>query len=130
MVEIIEISSVIPASAKAIYEAWLDSDKHSAFTGSQADIEARVGGKHSAWDGYIEGETLELEPYRRILQSWRTTEFPPDSVSSVLEILLEEIDEGTRVTLSHTQIPDGQGAQYREGWEEHYFSPMREYFQR
>lgn len=128
MVDNIEISTVIKAPAKAIYEAWLDSEGHSAFTGARAVIDPQVGGKHSAWDGYIEGETLELEPYRRILQSWRTTEFPADSESSSLEIILEQVDEGTRVTLVHTQIPEGQGSQYRDGWEEHYFSLMREHF--
>jgi uncharacterized protein YndB with AHSA1/START domain len=128
MVEDIEISTVITASAKAIYEAWLDSDTHSSFTGSRSKVEPYVGGKHSAWDEYIQGETLELDPYRRILQSWITTEFPPGSEASLLEILLEEVEGGTRVTLIHTRIPEGQGEQYRDGWEENYFAPLREYF--
>ena len=69
-----------------------------------------------------------MEPNRRIVQSWRTTEFPPESPDSHLEIVLEELEEGTRFTLYHTELPDGQGEQYREGWEEHYFAGMREYF--
>jgi hypothetical protein len=42
--------------------------------------------------------------------------------------VLEEVEEGTRLTLYHTELPEGQGQQYREGWEEHYFERMRGYF--
>ena len=42
--------------------------------------------------------------------------------------MLEEVEEGTRLTLIHSEIPEGQGEQYRQGWEEHYFEGVREYF--
>ncbi len=41
---------------------------------------------------------------------------------------LEEVKGGTRVTLLHSDIPDGQGKKYEEGWQESYFEPMKEYF--
>ncbi len=30
-------------------------------------------GKMDSWDGYITGKTVELRPYSRIVQKWRTT---------------------------------------------------------
>jgi len=126
--ESFKVSTVLPASAERIYEAWLNSNEHAAFIGSSAEIDATVGGRFSMWDGYIEGVNEKLEPNHRIVQSWRTTEFPPDSPDSRLEIVLEEGDAGTRLTLYHTELPEGQGKQYREGWEEHYLERMREYF--
>jgi activator of HSP90 ATPase len=108
-----------------LYGAWLDSAAHSAFTGSPAQIDPQIGGRFSAWGGYIEGTTLELEPYRRIVQTWRTTEFPEGSADSRLEVLLEEAGLGqTRLTLLHSEIPEGQGQGYLQGWEEFYFQPM------
>ena len=47
-------------------------------TGAAARIAGRVGAAYSAWDGYIAGKTLELAPGKRIVQSWRTTEFASD----------------------------------------------------
>jgi len=123
-----EISTILPASPKRIYEAWLNSDEHSAMTGGAAAVDPSIGGRHSAWDNYITGTTIELEPYRRIVQSWRTTEFPPDQPDSRLEIVLEEVDGGTQLTLKHSGIPEGQGPGYKSGWGENYFDPMREYF--
>jgi uncharacterized protein YndB with AHSA1/START domain len=129
MLETIECSVVLPVGMEQLYGAWLDSAAHSAFTGSQAQIDPQIGGRFSAWDGYIEGTTLELEPYRRILQSWRTTEFPEGSADSRLEVLLEETGPGeTRLTLLHREIPEGQGQGYLQGWEEFYFQPMLTYY--
>jgi uncharacterized protein YndB with AHSA1/START domain len=123
-----EISTILPVSAQQVYEAWLSSDKHGAMTGGGARIDPVIGGQFNAWDGYITGTTLELEPYRRIVQSWRTAEFPADAPDSRLEILLAEDAAGTRLTLKHSNIPAGQGSSYESGWASNYFDPMKDYF--
>lgn len=97
-------------------------------TGSPAKVDGRDGGAFTAWDGYIWGTFLELTPNKRILQSWRTSEFPEDAEDSQVEILLEEQNGKTKLTLVHTNIPAGQSESYRQGWEDFYFKPMREYF--
>ena len=122
------VSDVIPASSDAIYDAWLSSDEHSAMTGGLAEIDPQVGGRYSAWDGYIEGETLELEPKRRIVQSWRTSNFTEEHADSQIEVVLERADGGTRVTVNHTTVPDTQRGYQDGGWQKSYFDPMREYF--
>jgi activator of HSP90 ATPase len=124
----IQVSCVLPVDPATIYRDWLSTKAHTLFTGGAAKIEPFVGGKHSAWDGYIWGETLELESGKRIVQSWSTSNFPDGSAPSRLEILLEEDPEGCKVTLVHTNIPDGQGKEYEQGWQDHYFSPMMDYY--
>ena len=128
MSESIELSHVIPASPNAIYEAWLNEDEHADMTGGDAACDPRVGGRFTAWDGYIKGTILELEPHKRIVQSWRTVDFPEGAADSRLEVLLEPVQDGSLVTLRHTDIPDGQGAEVELGWVEYYFEPMLEYF--
>ncbi len=128
MTDSFEISTVLTASTQRVYEAWLSSGEHSAMTGGAAQIDPTLGGKFSAWDGYITGITLELKPYRRIVQSWRTAEFPADAPDSRLEITLEEDADGTRLTLKHSEIPAGQGSAYESGWVDNYFDPMKDYF--
>jgi activator of HSP90 ATPase len=128
MTETIECSTVLPASARQIYIAWLSSQGHSAMTGAKAVIDPAVEGRFTAWDGYIQGANLESKPHWRIVQSWRTTEFPEAAPDSHLEVRLESVDGGTYIRLIHTLIPDGQGESYRRGWEEYYFLPMAEYF--
>lgn len=123
-----KISIVIAAKPAAIYAAWMGTKGHAAMTGSPAKVSGRVGGKFSAWDGYIFGRTLELKPGKRIVQAWRTTEFPEDAPDSRLVVSFEETKGGTRLTLTHTGMPKDQVSDYKQGWEEFYFRPMKEYF--
>jgi activator of HSP90 ATPase len=125
-----KISAIIPAKPADIYKAWLSTKGHTAMTGSAAKINGKVGGKFSAWDGYIFGKTLELTPNQHIVQAWRTSEFPDDAPDSHLEVLLEEVKAGTKVTFIHTELPKGQADSYRLGWEDFYFKPMKEYFRK
>ena len=124
-----KISAVIPATAAEIYEAWLSTKGHTSMTGSPARVSGKVGGKFTAWDGYIRGQTLALEPDQRIVQAWRTSEFPDDAPDSHLEVSLEKTKGGTRVKITHTDIPAGQANSYKQGWEDFYFKPMQEHFQ-
>ncbi len=125
-----KMSAVIPASPAEIYNAWLSTKGHTLMTGSPARVSGKVGGKFTAWDGYISGRTLELEPERRIIQAWRTAEFPAESPDSRLEVLLEKVKSGTRVTFLHTELPPGQAASYKQGWKDFYFKPMQQYFKK
>lgn len=129
MAETIRVSNLVLARPEQIYDAWMSSGGHSAMTGSDAEVEPRVGGAFSAWDGYITGRTLELDRPRRIVQAWRTSEFPSDAPDSLLVVTLTPTTEGTTVEIQHSEIPDGQGARYRQGWEEFYFMPMKDHFE-
>jgi activator of HSP90 ATPase len=123
-----EVSDTLPATPHEVYAAWMSSEGHAAMTGAQAHVDPRVGGAFDAWDGYITGRTLELEPGRRIVQSWRTSEFEDAHEDSRIEVLLEPVGEGTRITVRHTNVPDGQTGYEQGGWQESYFEPMKEYF--
>jgi activator of HSP90 ATPase len=120
--------AVIPASAADIYNAWLSSKEHSAMTEGEAKCSAKVGGKFTAWDGYISGTNLELAPDEKVVQAWRTTEFADSDADSRLEVALTPAKNGTRVTLRHSGLPAGSGPSYRDGWRDFYFAPMKRYF--
>jgi activator of HSP90 ATPase len=121
------VSETIPAAPKQVYDAWLSSKGHAAMTESGARVSARVRGAFTAWDGYISGTNLKLKPGKQIVQSWRTTGFAPSDPDSQIEVLLEKAPGGTKVTIRHTNIPGGQ-SDYKSGWRECYFEPMKKYF--
>jgi activator of HSP90 ATPase len=130
MKAVIKLSANFPVTAKRLYDSWLSSSAHSNFTGGKAVIDGRVGGKFKAWDGYISGSILILQPYGRIVQTWRTTEFPEIAPDSRLEILFEKHNSETKITLIHTQVPNGQERKYEKGWKENYFKPMKKFFKK
>jgi len=126
----IRLSAVFPVDPQILYTAWLSSRGHSAFTGSTAKVDQNIGGKFSAWDDYITGETLEAEPYGRIVQKWRNTDFPEGHPDSRLEILFEDDQGHTKMTLIHTGFPEDMADELKSGWREYYLRPMRKYFTR
>ena len=114
-------------TAKKIYDSWLSSEGHTRMTGGFSNVSDKIGDKFTAWDGYIVGVNIDLEPNKRIFQTWRTSQFNVDDEDSKIEVLLEELNGKTELTLIHTNLPES-GEHYKKGWEDHYFGPMKKYF--
>ncbi len=126
--EAIRVSSMVPTAPTTLYLAWLNAEQHSAMTGGTAKIDSQVGGNFTTWNGYISGKLVILDLGRRLVMSWRTTDFPREASDSRVEIHLEALGGSTRVTVLHTDIPEGLSEKCRETWNEKYFGPMRTFF--
>ena len=113
-----------------IYAAMLSGPKHSKMTGAKATGSTKVGGKFTAWDGYISARSSQLEDGSRISQEWQTAEWPEGAPPSLLEWKFEAKKGGTKVLLKHSKVPESQAGSYDKGWEDYYFIPMKAYFAR
>ena len=121
---------LIPASPREVYEAFIDAKKHSKFTGSRATIDPKVGGKFTAWDGYISGKNLELKDGKRIVQEWVTTEWPKDYPPSRLELTFTKTKTGTEISMIHSAVPAEQKDELTQGWTEFYWEPLKKHFEK
>ena len=108
-----------------VYEAIMDSRKHSEFTGSQVSMSRKVGGKFSVYGGDIEGVNLELIPDQKIVQSWRYSDWPEGHYSKATFSLIN-ISSGTRLTFTQTGVPEEFYDDIRQGWRGYYWEPMKE----
>ena len=111
-----------------VYAAFVDPKTHAAFTGSPATGSARVGGRFTAWDGYISGVNRELVKGRRIVQDWQTTEWPAGAPPSKVEFSFKAVKGGTEIRMVHSNVPAEQAASYRQGWIDYYWQPLKRYF--
>jgi uncharacterized protein YndB with AHSA1/START domain len=116
----------LPGTPREVYEAYIDSVKHAAFTCYSAEIDRRVGGRMIAGGDYISGEMLELVPEERIVQTWHASDFPEGHYSK-LELDLEPIDNGTLLRMTHSGVPAKMEKDIAEGWQRHYWDPLRAY---
>ena len=121
---------LIDASPAEVYEAYVDPEKHAAFTGQSATGSRKVGGAFTAGDNYVSGKYLALEKGKRILQEWTTTEWPAGYPPSLLELRLRAKGKKTELVMTHTRVPEEQVEYYAEGWKEFYWTPLRKYFAR
>lgn len=126
--EALRVTSTIPVAPTTLYFAWIDSTHHSSMTGQAAKIDPVVGAKYSACNGYVTGKLVILDLGRRIVESWRTTDFPRDAADSRVEVHFETLGLSTRILILHTEIPEGQSEKYKALWNERYITPMRAYF--
>lgn len=123
------MSVEINATAERIYKDWLNSEGHSEMTGGEAECSPETDTVFSAWDGYISGKNVELIENSKIVQKWRTVEFPESVQDSHLEISLKNIEGGKcKITLIQTDLQIGDGKKYQDGWTAHYFEPMQEHY--
>lgn len=115
---------MIKASPGQVYQALMNSQQHAKFTGSPAKISAKVGGGFSAYDRYISGKNLELIRNKKIVQSWRGSDWPKGHYS-IATFLLKPAERGTKLMFSHKGIPATQVKNIASGWKHYYWHPLK-----
>jgi len=118
-------STTFKATPHEVYEALMDSRKHARFTGAKARISHKVGGRFTAYDGYIEGVNLNLVPDKKIVQSWRGSDWPKDHYSKAT-FSLKKIKNGTHLTFTQSGVPNQYYNDISQGWRDYYWKPMKE----
>ena len=122
------VKAGLPVNASRVFNDWLSSEGHTNMTGGSAEISPIVGSEHSAWDGYIWGEIIEIDKDNRILMSWKTSDFAEDSKHSMVEVIFKDLGDSCELIINHSEIPENQDSDYQIGWVEHYFKPMLQYY--
>lgn len=124
MPKTIRQSVTFTATPHAVYEALMDSRKHARFTGDVARISRQDGGKFMAYGGYITGTNLELVPDKKIVQTWHASDWPEGHTSRVT-FRLTPVKGGTRLTFTHSGVPDEHYESIKQGWIDNYWTPMK-----
>ena len=119
---------ILPGTPREVYDALMTSSGHRAFTGEDARISPKVGGKFMAWGGYIHGTNLRLVPGKTIYQAWVPSEGSwPKGHESRVRFSLAPSPRGTRLTFTHSGVPMEHVGHLSEGWKESYWTPLRKY---
>jgi activator of HSP90 ATPase len=120
----IEQSVTFKATPHVIFEALVDSRKHTRFTGAPARISRRQGGAFTAFGSYISGVNIELVPDQRIVQAWRGSDWPEGHYSLVF-FSLSRVRGGTRLNFLQIGVPQKEYKDISAGWREFYWVPMK-----
>lgn len=122
----------LQAPAREVFKAWTDPGMihrwmSSADGTTVAEVDPRVGGRYrlatTTADGTVHvttGVYVELEPGRRLVQTWIYEGPIPDFIGheTLLTVELREVQPGvTELTLKHERLPsDGYRDSLDQGW--------------
>src|SRR5450755_762624 len=127
MTKAIEQSVHFAATAKKLYDIYMDPKRHGAFTGGKVVIGSKAGGKFSAFDGMLSGSTLMTVPGKLVVQRWRGSHWKKADLDSVLIIKFVQDGKRGRIDLVHVNVPEHDHAGVTEGWKKYYWTPLSAY---
>ena len=116
----------IPAPPQDVYLALTNPLTIHLWSGEEAEMSTEPGSEFSLWEGSIVGKNLEFIEGKKIVQQWYFGDQPAESI---VTIILHEHAEGTSVELRHTNIPDSDFEDIKEGWIDAYFGSIREFYE-
>ena len=95
---------------------------------SPASIDPQVGGNFTFFNGGVSGSIIELEPYSKIVEKWRFSQWEDECFSSLVIGFQALGSERTKMVVRQTDIPStdkhGNGNQDQlvlNGWNERFF---------
>jgi uncharacterized protein YndB with AHSA1/START domain len=124
--EPVSASVFVEAPPERVYEYFTQPHAMMRWIGEYALLEPRPDGRfHVNVRGTaVRGRYLELDPPHRLVVSWGhagSDELPPGA--STVEVRLTDEGTGTRVELTHRDLPDQLTGGYGGGWT-HYLARL------
>ena len=127
------------ASPQRVYDALTDSKQFdqviklsaAATSGMKlgskpTDISPVPGSTFAIFGGHIIGRQLELVRGERIVQAWRTVDWP-SGIYSIARFALSRQGSGAQLIFDHTGFPQGQAQHLADGWHQNYWEPLTKF---
>jgi uncharacterized protein YndB with AHSA1/START domain len=120
--ELVEREIRIDAPPSVVFEFLTDPAKMVRWMGTEAVLEPWPGGRYRVnISGHerVSGSVLEIIPERRLVVSWGWEDgaLPLPPGQSTVEISLEPAAEGTRLRLTHRDLPPDMQSFHGLGWD-------------
>ena len=120
----------IECRPETLFSFFTDPDKMVKWMGRHILLEPRIGGKYRIdvnGSDIAMGEYLEIVPYEKILMTWgweKSKVVPPGS--SKVEFKLTPSEKGTRLVLTHYDLPVEEIPSHQQGWS-HYMPRIKDF---
>ena len=128
--EVIIKEIFIEARPETLFSFFTDADKMVRWMGRHILLEPKIGGKYRIdvnGSDIAMGEYLEIIPYEKIVMSWgweKSKLVPPGS--SKVEFKLTPKENGTKLVLTHYDLPVEEISSHQRGWS-HYMPRIKQF---
>lgn len=116
------------ASAKQLYNLYMNAKLHSEVTGAPAEISKKAGEAFKALGGQVKGKTIHVLANKMVVQTWRAKGWDRKAPDSVLTLSFQDVEDGAEVQVVHALVPDDQVAGLKKLWNDSYWKPWKAHF--
>ncbi|MDE3090994.1 MAG: SRPBCC domain-containing protein [Chloroflexota bacterium] len=116
----------IAAPPADVWRALTDPRIIEEWSGAAAKFPVAVVAPYSLWNGDIRGRVLEMEPPRRLVQTWQPRDWT--RTDSVVAFTLTPRGKGTRVDLVHVNVEASDYDGTSAGWDIYYLGAIKRMF--
>jgi len=112
---------------KRVMELLTDPVLIRKWSGGEAILENKVGGRFEMFDGWVKGEVLKTGG-NELAYTWKANDWPEEAKPSEVHYLLKEDEAGTKVILHHTGFPNAEEMNsHKSGWTDFFFDPLEDF---
>ena len=115
----------IKATPEEVYTALTNPLTIELWSGYPAEMQPVEGEEFTMFDGDITGRIISVIPNQQLIQEWY---FGERQEESLVTIELKAVEGGTRIELSHINVPDEDFKDLEEGWRSFYWGALKKYF--
>jgi len=110
-----------------LFECFVEPNRVRAYAGGDAIVSREKGGKFSLFGGSVEGENIDVDYPKKLVQKWRFNTWPEGHYSTVT-ITLEEKDGKTVCKLTQAGVPREDRERTERGWASNFWSRIKGVF--
>lgn len=125
--KIIKQTYIIKAPVERVWNALTDPKSIEAWGGGPAKMDDLAGTKFSLWGGDIHGTNTRVVKMREIYQDWFGGKWEK---ASKVEFRLSKQENGTKIQLTHTGVPEKDFDNIGKGWEDYYLGPLKDFLEK
>lgn len=97
------------------------------WSGGEAVIENKPGGRVELFDGWVKGEVLKTSE-NELVYTWKISEWGDEVQATEVHYLLKDDKAGTKVIVKHTGFPSEEEMKsHKAGWSDYFFDPMEDF---
>lgn len=114
----------INAPIEKVWQALVDPKLIEKWSSDEAKMSDRDGDTFELWEGWLTGKNKKVEPFKKLVQDWRASDWPKEHYSEVSFELTKEGD-GTKLDLKHSHVPDERFNEIDQGWHDYYLGQIK-----
>ncbi|KAI8982033.1 activator of Hsp90 ATPase [Mycotypha africana] len=111
-------------SARELYLTLTTPERAAVWTRGHVILKPEVGAHYEFFNGNVTGEFLEIEPEKKIVQTWRLRSWPQGHYSTVT-MEFHQGSESVMLKLSQTGIPVGEQELTLKNWQGYYWRSIK-----